>query len=161
VTHPSPDLTALVDGALPPERAEELRRHLRSCPACAAEERRLGEAVALLRALPAAPEPSPLFGARLEARLREEGERRRGWLPSFMARALRWKVAIPGVALAATVAVVAVVSIRVERGRERAIAQQLELLEDYEAIVSLGDVGSAEDVLVITHLDELEGEGRP
>jgi anti-sigma factor RsiW len=160
VTHPSPDLTALLDGALPPERAEELRRHLRSCPTCAAEELRIREAVALLRGLPAAPGPSPYFTARLEARLREE-RAHPGWLASLGRAALRWRVAVPGVALAASVAVVATVSIREARGRERAMAEQLELLEDYEAIVSLGDLGSAEDVLVITHLDELEPEVRP
>jgi len=158
VRHPTSDLTALVDGALPPERAEAVRRHLAACAGCAAEERRLRGAVALLAALAPAPEPSPFFAARLEARLRAEGTRRAGWLARLVA--LRWRLAVPAAALAAA-ALVTTASIRQARGRERAMAEQLELLEDYEAVASLGDVEAAEDVQVIADLDALEREGRP
>jgi anti-sigma factor RsiW len=159
VTHPTADLTALLDGALPPERADEVRRHLAECPACAAEERRLRGALSLLGALPPAPEPSPFFATRLEARLREEREGRRGLLARLLAA--RWKLAVPSAALAAA-AVAAIVTLRHDRLRERSMAEHLALLEDYEAVASLGDVDSAEDALVVAQLDELvRGEGRP
>jgi anti-sigma factor RsiW len=155
VTHPTSDLTALLDGALPAERAAEVRAHLRGCAACAAEARRLEGAVALLGALPPAPEPSPFFATRLEARLREERARPAGWL-ARLARP-RWRVALPAAAGLAVAALATTVSLREARGRERAIAEHLELLEDYEAVASLGDVDSAEDAMIVAELDALEG----
>jgi hypothetical protein len=47
------------------------------------------------------------------------------------------------------------------RGRERVMAEHLALLEDYEAVASLGDVETADDVQVVAHLEELERGGRP
>ncbi len=75
MNHPRDDLTAYLDGALPPARADEVRAHLAGCPACREEEARLRSAVALLSSLPPAPELPPFFATRLEARLREERER--------------------------------------------------------------------------------------
>lgn len=163
MTHPTPELTALVDGALPPERAREVRRHVDRCAACAVEERRLRGALALLAALPPPPAPSPSFAARLEQRLRDErtpqGDlaARAGWLRGLAA--LRWRVAVPAAALGA-VAILAAGTVRA-RGRERAMAEHLELLEDYDAIASLDDVQSPDDVEVVAHLDELPRGGRP
>lgn len=158
MTCPTPDLTALLDGALPPERAEEVRRHLGACPACAAEAARLRSALALLGALPPPPEPSPFFASRLEARLRDERGRPGAWR-AWLAAA-RWRLAVPAAALA-LVAVLAVTA-SVHRARqEQAIAAELDLLDDYEAVASLGDVESADDVQVVAHLDELAGEARP
>jgi anti-sigma factor RsiW len=157
VSHPTFELTALVDGALPPDRAREVRRHVAACAACAAEEGRLRDALALLAALPPAPAPSPFFAARLEQRLSEERPAPGGWIRSLAV--LRWRFAVPAAALA-TVALVAAGTVRA-RGRERALAEHLELLEDYDAIASLGDVRSADDVEVVAHLEELERGGRP
>lgn len=155
MSHPTAELSALLDGALAPARADEVRRHLAGCAACAAEERRLRDALALLCTLPPAPEPSPLFAARLLARLDSEAERatRAGWLSRTAA--LRWKLAVPAAGLAAA-ALATTISIREARGRERAMAEQLGLLDDYEAVASLGDVDSPEDTLVVAQLDELE-----
>ena len=159
MTHPRADLTALLDGALPPDRAEELRRHLAGCPDCAAEERRLRGALSLLGALPPAPEPSPFFATRLEARLREEREKRVGFFARLVAA--RWKLAVPAAALAAA-ALVTTAVLRHAHARELAVAEQLELLEDYEAVASLGDVDSPEDAMVVAQLDDLErAEGTP
>lgn len=158
MSHPTIELTALLDGALPPERADEVRRHLATCLTCAAQEQRLRGALALLGALPPAPEPSPFFATRLEARLRQEPARRTGFFSWIAAH--RSRLAVPAAGLA-VLAIATTVSIRETRGRERAMAEQLELLEDYEAIASLGDVERADDALVIAQLDELERGGTP
>ncbi len=76
--HPGEDLTALLDGALAPDRAAEVQEHLARCPACREESARLRAGVAALSALPPAPDLPAFFATRLEARLREERERRRG-----------------------------------------------------------------------------------
>jgi anti-sigma factor RsiW len=158
VSHPTFELTAFVDGALPPERVRFVRHHLAACPACAAEEGRLRDALALLAALPPAPTPSPFFGARLEQRLRAERAARDGFLGRVAA--LRWRLAVPAAALGAAAVLIFGTAARV-RGRERAMAEHLELLEDYDAIASLGDLESSDDIQVVAHLDDLQGGGRP
>lgn len=165
--HPSEDLTALVDGALPPARATEVLRHVEGCAACRAERDRLAAALATLRRLPAAPEPSPLFATRLAARLAREGRPGRSWAVRLGAwldpSALRWKIAAPAAA-AALAAGVAVFAVRLQRAEERAVAEHLDLLVDYEAVASLGDVESAEDAAVVAALDDVvpdRREGRP
>ncbi len=159
MTHPHEDLTAFVDGALPPERAAEVARHLDACEACRAEKARLGSAIAALGALPPAPEPSPFFETRLAARLAREGKPEARLLSRLSA--LRWKLAAPAVAgvLAASVVVVAV---RARRAEERALADHLDLLLDYEAVASVGDVETPEDAAVVAVLDDLDArEGAP
>lgn len=161
--HPFEDLTALLDGALPPARAEELRRHVDACPACRVEQDRLAAAVAALRRLPPSPEPSPLFSTRLAARLAREERPRRSWaarlddLAGFSS--WRWKIAAPAAAVLLAGGVV-FSAVRIQRAEERAVADNLELLLEYEAVASLGDVGGPEDVAVVAVLDEIE-EGRP
>lgn len=163
--HPNEDLTALLDGALAPERAAAVRRHLEGCAGCRAERDRLAAAVAALRALPSAPDPSPSFTARLEARLAAE-RRPRSWLERLSGSgwgpgALRWKIAAP-VAAAAIAASVVLFAVRAHRAEEREIARHLDLLLDYEVVASLGDVETADDAALVAVLDELEGpEGRP
>lgn len=155
--HPEGDLTAYLDGALPAARAEEIRRHLDGCADCRYALARLRSAVALLGKLPAAPAPSPAFAARLEARLAPERERRRGWSSRLLA--WRWRIAIPAGALAAAAAaLIAVVSVRDGRARDRAIAEHLELLSDYEAVAALDAVETPEDAAVVAHLQELGKE---
>lgn len=158
--HPTEELTALVDGALPPGRAATVLHHLEACAACRAERDRLAAAVAALRRIPAAPEPSPFFAARLAARLaREERPRPASRWPARLGAwldpsALRWRLAAP-VAAAALAAGIVFFAIRLQRAEERAVAENLDLLLDYEAVASLGDVNGADDVAIVARLDEL------
>lgn len=156
--HVVEDLTALADGALPEERAREVRAHLAGCAPCRAEEARLSAALSLLSRLPPAPEPSPFFEARLAARIAEEERRPRGLLDRL---SLRLRFAIPAGAVAAA-GLAVFLGIRAQRAEERAIAEHLELLSDYEVVASLDAVESEEDADVVAHLDELSTkEGRP
>lgn len=164
MNHPRTDLTAYLDGALPPAQADEVRAHLAACPACHEEEARLRSAVALLSSLPPAPALPPFFATRLEARLREERERAAG------GRLSRWLAALGGprpqrraLALAGGLAALLLVAGVPLRSwlDTRAMVRDLDLLQDYQAARALG-VDSAEDVLIVAQLDELErAEGRP
>lgn len=152
-SHPREDLTALLDGALAPGRAAEVQAHLEACPACRAEEARLRAGVATLAALPPAPEPSPFFAARFEARLREERDRPRGLLAAARAAAGRWlpgprALAVAGAAALVLAVVGYQVSVRV------GMMKDLDLLEDYE-VASAVDVDSPEDAQIVAQLDEL------
>ncbi len=155
--HVREDLTAFLDGALDPAPRSEVEAHLAACAACRAERDRLAAVLLALRALPAPPAPSPAFEARFWARLARQADRPRG----VMARlaALRWRVVGPVAGAAAAAAVAAVVVVR-QRADEAGMIRNLELLDQYELVASLGDVEGSEDVEVVAHLDEL-GEGRP
>lgn len=156
--HVAEDLTALADGALPEERAREVRAHLAGCADCKAEQARLSAALSLLSRLPAAPEPSPFFGTRLAAAIAEEERKPRGLLERL---SVRWRLAIPAGAVAAA-GLAAFLGVRAQRAEERAIAEHLELLSDYEVVASLDAVETEEDADVVAHLDELQPkEGRP
>lgn len=155
--HVADDLTALLDGALPEARRAEVEAHLAGCPDCRAERDALARALAALAALPAPPQPVPGFEQRFYARLAREAPRRRSILGALRVRPLRWLVPATGLAAALAVAV------GVERSRTRSdleMAQNLDLLENYVEVASLGVVETAEDVDVVVHLDELR-EGRP
>ena len=73
-----PDLAA---GLMEP--SDEMREHLQACALCAAQLQEFRQTMALMDEWEA-PEPSPYFDTRLEARLREEkaaeAARGRGWL---------------------------------------------------------------------------------
>jgi len=153
VSHVVQDLTALLDGALSPERRAEVEAHLLACGGCRAERRRLEGALRMLSALPPAPEPTPGFGRRFWARLEAE-PRDQGLLPLLGGRRWRWIAPLAGAAAMAAVLVVG--GIR-QRSQQREMAAHLDLLEQYELAASLGTVESAEDVEVVAHLDELEG----
>lgn len=160
MSHPIEDLTALLDGALPPGRAEEVSRHLESCGSCRAERDRIAAGIALFRALPPPPEPSPFFAARLEARIAREAGRR-SWIDRLGLLPLRWRIAAPAAA-AALAAGAILVGVRAHRAEEAELARHLDLLLDYEVVASLGDVESEEDAALVAVLDELDGrEGRP
>lgn len=160
MSHPKEELTALLDGALAPERAAEVLRHLEACGDCRAEKDRLAAGIAALRALPPPPEPSPFFAARLEARIAREGKRR-SWIERLDLSRLRWKIAAPAAA-AAIAAGVVLLAVRTQRAEEREMARHLDLLLDYEVVASLGDVETAEDAALVAVLDEIGGrEGRP
>jgi predicted anti-sigma-YlaC factor YlaD len=93
-----PDLAAGMDAATP-----EVENHIASCAACAAHLGDLRKTMALLEEWQA-PEPSPYFDTRLEARLREEMARPAagwlGWLPRPA-----WAMSAAGVVLAGALAV--------------------------------------------------------
>jgi hypothetical protein len=72
---------------------QDVRRHVAECAACAAEVNSLRKTMALLDEW-SAPEPSPCFDVRLEARLREEkAAQQHGLLGSMKAvwLGLRWQ----------------------------------------------------------------------
>ena len=152
--HVVDDLSALLDGALEPAARREVEAHLAACPACRGEQRRIEGALRALARLPAAPEPSPHFAARLAARLADPP--RRGW-PGLPA-AWRWRLAVPAAGLAAA-AVAAVLVVRHQHGLELGAAAELDLLQEYELVASVGDVETAEDAALIAHLDTLEPGG--
>jgi len=69
-----PDLAAGMNVGTP-----EVESHLESCAACAAKLQGFRQTMALLEEWQA-PEPSPYFDTRLQARLREERAQRVSWL---------------------------------------------------------------------------------
>lgn len=151
--HVLDDLTAYLDGALAPGERAAVEAHLAACAGCRAERVRLARALALLAHLPPATEPSPGFEQRFQARLAAErpAPERPGWRDW-----LSWRWVAPALATAA-VAVVLVVTTGRERAHERALAEHLDLLENYEVVASVGAVETPEDAEVVAHLDQLEG----
>ncbi len=95
-----PDLAA---GLMGP--SDEMREHLQTCALCAAQLQEFRQTMALMDEWEA-PEPSPYFDTRLQARLREEkaaeAGRGRGWL-TWLPR--------PALAMAAALAVAAGVAV--------------------------------------------------
>lgn len=93
-----PELAAGMDAATP-----EVENHIASCAACAAHLGDLRKTMALLDEWQA-PEPSPYFDTRLQARLREEMARpAAGWLGWL--RRPAWAMSAAGVVLAGALAV--------------------------------------------------------
>ena len=83
-----PDLAAGIDAGTP-----EMNTHLASCAACAAKLQGFKQTMALLDEWQA-PEPSPFFDTRLNARLREEMARPApGWFQWFRHHALAMSLA--------------------------------------------------------------------
>ncbi len=156
MSHPVTDLTALLDGALAPERRREVEAHLTACAACRAERARIASAVAAVAALPPPPSPAPGLEQRFYARLTREGAR-----PSLLGRigALRWRLLAPVAGAGAAAALAVGVAVR-HRAFEAELARNLDLLENYELVASLGSAETPEDVEVVAHLHELP-EGRP
>ena len=102
------EIGAFVLGALEPEEMDTMRRHLASCPACAAEARSLSRLPSLLDCAQAEDRievlPPRLEDEVLDRFVRERassGRRRRAWL----------RLAIPAVAIAALVAGILVVAV--------------------------------------------------
>jgi len=148
--HVVDDLSALLDGALDPAARRSVEAHLTACAACRAERVRLNGALLALGRLPAPPGPSPWFNARLAARL--AAEPRRGWRTRLAA--WRWRLALPAAGLAGA-ALAGVLMVRHQRGLELGAAAQLDLLQEYETVASVGEVETAEDAELIAHLDTL------
>ena len=97
-----PDLAAGMDAAtLMPE--PEVEKHIASCDACAAQLQDLRKTMALLDEWQA-PEPSPYFDTRLQARLREEMARpAAGWFQGL--RRPAWAMSLAAVLFAGALVV--------------------------------------------------------
>ncbi|WP_164007511.1 anti-sigma factor family protein [Pyxidicoccus trucidator] len=148
------DLTAYVDGELPPARRVEVEAHLGTCAGCRATHALLGNAVARLAELPAF-EPSPhtrrAVLAKLDALPMPWWER--------LKVLLRPAVLVPSAGLAAALAVALLMAgPGVDAPPELAdpavmeLAANLEVAEDYELL----GLDSAEDLEVVANLHELE-----
>ncbi len=95
-----PDLAAGMDASTPDP---EIEKHIASCAGCSAHLRELQKTMALLDEWQA-PEPSPYFDTRMQARLREEMARpSAGWL-SWMRRPA-WAMSLAAVLFAGALVV--------------------------------------------------------
>lgn len=139
------DLTASIDGELPPERMRAVEAALAKDAALRSLEQRLRRSVALVEALPV-PESSP---ALRRAVLAEIGK------PTFFERWFTLPRLLPlGLAMAAGVtALVVWPPEEAPLDEEKLLlAQNLEVVEDLDLV----DLGSAEDLDVVAQLHELE-----
>jgi anti-sigma factor RsiW len=147
------DLTAYVDGELPPPRRAEVEAHLGTCAGCRATHALLRNAVARLAELPAF-EPSPATRRAVLAKLDALPE---PWWERLK-RLLRPAVLVPSMGLATAVAVALWVAPGPDAPPELAdpaemeLAANLELAEDYELL----GLDTAEDLEVVANLHELE-----
>ena len=93
-----PDLAAGIDAGTP-----EVEKHIASCAACAAKLQGFQQTMALLDEWQA-PEPSPYFDTRLQARLREEMTRpAAGW--RHWLRRPAWAMALAALLLVGAIAI--------------------------------------------------------
>lgn len=145
------DLTAYIDGELPPERAREVEAALAADPSLRALEQRLRRAIGAVEALPApVAAASPALRRKVLAAIDEPAWWQRWFtLP---------KLAPAGLALAAVaVAVVAWPRAQVDEGapadeEKLLLAQHLDLVDDLDLV----GLSSAEDLDVVAALHELE-----
>lgn len=148
----SDELTAYIDGELPPERAKEVEAALARDPKLKALEARLRATVQAVEALPS-PQPSAALRRAVLSKLDE---------PTWRQKVLQWLTPprLVPVGLAVAAAVTAVVlwpgqqSVTEPALDEDAllVAQNLELAEDLDVV----GLDSADDVSVVAQLDELE-----
>jgi anti-sigma factor RsiW len=145
------DLTAYIDGELPPGRAREVEAALAADPSLRALEQRLRRAIGAVEALPA-PEgaASPALRRNVLAAIDEPAWWQRWFtLP---------RLAPVGLALAAVaVAVVVWPQAQVDEGapadeEKLLLAQNLDVVEDLDLV----GLSSAEDLDVVAELHELE-----
>ncbi len=151
------ELTAWVDGELPPSRAEQVREHLAGCASCRATEALLRRTVARLATLPEPVfEPSPRLRQKLLERLDEPEGGLRAWLKALW----RPSVLVPSFGLAAALVVAVVLTRRpespdagqLELAANLEVASNMEVLEDYDVL----GVETPEDLEVVANLHELE-----
>lgn len=143
------DLTAYIDGELPPERVRELEAALAKDPALRSLEQRLRKSIGAVEALPL-PASSPALRRAVLAAIDE---------PTFWQRWFTLPRLMPvGLALAATLAAVVVwPRAGMEEGapadeEKLLLAQNLDVVEDLD----LMDLSSTEDLDVVADLHELE-----
>ncbi|MDP1822649.1 MAG: zf-HC2 domain-containing protein [Archangium sp.] len=140
------ELTAYIDGELPPEKVRELEAALAKDPQLRALEQRLRRSIDAVEALPL-PQTSPALRRAVLAAIEK---------PTFWEKWFTLPRLLPvGLALAAGLTAV------VLWPREEApaldeekllLAQNLEVVEDLDLV----DLGSAEDLDVVAQLHELE-----
>jgi anti-sigma factor RsiW len=145
------ELTAYVDGELPPTRHNEVEAHLPGCSDCQSTVALLKRTVAGLAHVPELP-PSPATRREVLARV----EALPAPLKERLLALLRPSVLVPAAGLAA-VAGLLVYSAgepRLEVGDPGTLelAMNLEVVEDYEVV----GLDSSEDLEVVAHLHELE-----
>lgn len=145
------ELTAWLDGELPPEEARAVERALAQDPALRALEQRLRFAITAVEALPR-PEPAhPALRRKVLAAVEAPTWRERlaGWLtPARLAPA--------GLALAAAATVVVVTRRGTgdePEGEQLLLAANLDVVEDLDLV----GLDSPEDLDVVAALHELEG----
>jgi anti-sigma factor (TIGR02949 family) len=152
------DLSAFLDGELPPGRAAELRAHLEVCPGCAARLSRLREVDARLVASARRVAVPGDLRARLAARIAADAAAPRRGAPR---RAPAWRgprLARRAAAFAAAAAAAALALVLARPGGET------ELGGSDEDLALLLELETVEDLDVIANLDLLErmvelGEG--
>lgn len=155
------ELSALLDGALSPEREAELRALVARSPELAVRLEALRRVDAALRSLPV-PAASPDLRARLDARLRAEAGSRRG--RAAPGRRGRWLAAAGvGAALAAAAALALVLVRQPAPGPTPAPEAGPSLIagvpdEDVELAMELPpeDLGMLEDLDLLLSLDALD-----
>lgn len=146
------DLTAYLDGELPPARRQELERHLPGCASCGPTLAILRKHMPQLAALPAF-EPSPQLRRAVMNALDDEPPGLFARLSAFF----RPAVLVPSLGLAAALGV-ALFLARPEAPLDVADANQLELAANMEVVEDLEVLGmdNPSDLEVIEHLHEIE-----
>jgi anti-sigma factor RsiW len=157
------DLTAYVDQELSPLKVRQLEGHLPSCESCTGALALLRRTVSALEGMPAFA-PSPALRRAVLTRISQEP-------PSLLDRLrglLRPGLMVPALSAAALLAV-GVAAVQLTRRGEGpaadaplmvADATELELAKNLDLVEDLDVVGleSPEDLEVVEHLDELEGQ---
>jgi anti-sigma factor RsiW len=145
------DLSAYIDGELPPERVAQLEAALAKDPALRSLEQRLRKSIEAVEAMPL-PETSPALRRAVLAAIDQVQ-------PSFWERWFTLPRLIPlGLAMAAGVSVVVLWPGTVEESagaldeEKLLLAQNLEVVEDLDLV----DLDSMEDLDVVAQLHELE-----
>lgn len=147
------DLTAYVDGELPPPRRAEVEAHLGTCADCRSTEALLRRTLTQLAALPEF-KPSPDTRRAVLAKVDALPPPLRERLKAL----LRPAVLVPSLGLAAAVGLAILYTGHESQGLEDMdagtleLAANLELVEDYDVV----GLDSAEDMEVIANLHELE-----
>jgi anti-sigma factor RsiW len=147
------DLTAYVDGELPPARRAEVETHLGTCAECRGTEALLRRTLTSLTALPEfmpSPDTRRAVLAKVDALPPPLRER--------LKALLRPSVLVPSLGLAAAMGVVVLFAGQEQQGLDVSdagaleLAANLELVEDYDIV----GLDSSEDLEVIENLHELE-----
>ena len=151
--HVSEHLSALLDGELPDLERARVEEHLKSCAACAAERDGLAAAMKSLAAV-APVEPSAALRRAVLAAVDGEPQGLRARFQALFS--IRFLV--PAAAAAGAVAVLALAARPPDpaAAEDLAIAEHLELLQDYDVVaLAMPTDVAASDLDVVAHLDEL------
>ena len=140
------DLTAYIDGELSPEKVRELETALAKDPALRSLEQRLRKSIEVVEALPL-PETSPALRRAVLNAIAE---------PTFLQKWFTLPRLIPlGLTLAAGLTAIVMwprAGLEEMDEDKLLLAQNLDVVEDLDLV----DLGSPEDLDVVTQLNELE-----